>query len=63
MTLYTMNDIHDAIITILQSPRKKFSKEEADALLKRLGVLNNDGLLNEVYQGLFVKKVEDERGI
>ncbi len=55
-----MTSMYDAIQQVLDSPPKKYTKEEAQAMLRKYGVLNADNSVTEEYSHIFVRKEEKE---
>lgn len=51
-----MQTISEAIKAVLDEPPKTFRKEEAHELLLHLGVIDEDGNIQEPYQEIFEKK-------
>ena len=48
----------EAIQKVLNSPSKKYTKEEAVEMLQRLGVLDQNGKVTPEYEHIFVRKKE-----
>lgn len=53
-----MSPIHSAVDSVLKSPIKHYSKDEAVEMFKRYGVLDNDGKVTEAYRDIVVEANE-----
>ena len=51
-----MRTMHDIIEKILSQPPRKYTKEEARAVLVHLGVVDENGEVTEGFKDIFVKK-------
>lgn len=53
-----MTTMHDAIQSVLNAPPRIYTKEEAQQLLRHLGVLNDDNSVRKEFSHIFVPKEE-----
>lgn len=49
-----------AIRKVLESPQRKYTEEEAVAMLQRYGILDSDGNITPDFQQIIVKAEEGE---
>ncbi len=51
-----MTSMANAVQSVLEAPPRSFTKAEAQELLKRYGVLNQDNTVSEEFKDIFKKK-------
>lgn len=51
-----MPPMSEVVAQVLASPPRTFTKEEAQAMFKRYGVLNDDNTVSEEFREIFVEK-------
>ena len=49
-----------AVERVISSPPKKYTKQEAQALLRKYGVLDANNSVTEEFSHIFVKKAEED---
>ena len=59
--MVTMNPISSTIEKVLNKPQKKYTKEEAQDVLRKYGILDSDNSVTGEFRQIFVKKAEQSK--
>ena len=58
--MIAMTAIDSAVESVISSPQKRYTKQEAQAMLRKYGVLREDNSISEKFRPIFVQRSDNK---